>query len=149
MDILIREMNLTDGPFVFEEEQKIYGKTLTKQALYNDIVYNDQTRYFIAKVEDDRVGYVGIFLKESDAEIINIFVSEKYRAQGIGKKLMEKVIDICYKEKISKVNLEVRQDNKVALKMYEDLGFKLQGVLKNYYKNRDNAILLVLELGGI
>jgi len=148
VEVLIRDMNLTDGPYVFEKEQKLYGKILTKQALYNDIVYNDKTRYFIAKIEDKRVGYVGVFLRDKNAEIINLFVSSAYRGLGIGKKLMEKVIDACNNKRISIIILEVREGNEKALQMYEDLGFKFQEVIENYYKNDDNALLLGLNIGG-
>ena len=80
--------------------------------------------------------------------ILNLFVLEKYRGQGIGKKLVDEVINVCNKENINTLTLEVRVSNSYAIKMYEDIGFKLGTVRKKYYENNEDALLMVLELGG-
>ncbi len=148
MDILIRKMNLSDISFVYEEEIKIFGKSLGEKTLYNEILYNKMSRYFIALVEGKRVAYVGSWLTIPNAEILNLFVVEGYRGQGIGKKLVNKVIEICNKEDINMLTLEVRISNKYAIRMYEDIGFKEGIVRKKYYENNEDALLMILDLGG-
>ena len=141
-------MDLSDIPFVYQEEIKIFGKSLGEMTLYNEILYNKMSRYFIALVDNKRAAYVGSWLTIPNAEILNLFVTEEHRGQGIGKKLMDEVIKICNKEGINMLTLEVRFSNKYAIKMYEDIGFKVGTIRKKYYENNEDALLMVLDLGG-
>ena len=148
MNILIRKMDLSDISFVYEEEIKIFGKSLGESTLYNEILYNKMSRYFIATVDKKRVAYVGSWLTIPNAEILNLFVTDEYRGLGLGNKLVDEVISVCTKENIEMLTLEVRVSNEFAIKMYEKIGFKVGSIRKNYYENNEDALLMVLDLGG-
>ena len=148
MDILIRKMDLSDITFVYQEEIKIFGKSLGEMTLYNEILYNKMSRYYIALVDNKRVAYIGSWLTLPNAEILNLFVIEKYRGLGLGKKLVDEVIKVCIKENIEMLTLEVRVSNNYAIKMYEKIGFKVGTIRKKYYENNEDALLMVLDLGG-
>lgn len=147
MSIQVRKMDLSDIPYVYKEELKIFGKSLGEKTLYNEIMYNDMSRYFIALVDNKRAGYVGSWLTLPNAEILNLFVSEKYRGLGIGSLLMDEIVLVCKDNKIENLTLEVRISNKYAIKLYEGIGFKTATVRKKYYENGEDALLMVLELG--
>ena len=149
MNIMIRKMNLDDIPYVYEEEIKIFGKSLGEETLYEDIMHNDMAKYFIALVDNKRAGYVGCWLTIPNADILNIFVASEYRGLGIGRLLMKEVIYICKENNIKTLTLEVNENNKYAIKMYQDLGFVVGSVRKRYYDNNEDALLMMLELGGI
>lgn len=146
MEIRIRKMDLSDIAYVYNEELKIFGKSLGEKTLYNEVLYNDMSRYFIALVDGKRAGYVGSWLTVPNAEILNLFVSEKYRGLGIGKMLMFDVLEVCKAEKIQILTLEVRVSNKYAIKMYQDLGFEVSHVRKNYYKDNEDAYLMMRNI---
>lgn len=148
MEIVIRKMDMSDVPFVYEEEIKIFGKSLGEMTLYNEILHNKMSRYFIALVDNKRAAYVGSWLTIPNAEILNLFVLDDFRGQGIGKKLIDEVIKVCDKELINMLTLEVRVSNNHAIKMYEDIGFKVGTIRKKYYENNEDALLMVLSLGG-
>ncbi|AIO18336.1 ribosomal-protein-alanine N-acetyltransferase [Candidatus Izimaplasma bacterium HR1] len=147
MGITVRKMDLSDIPYVYQEELKIFGKSLGEKTLYNEIMYNDMSRYFIALVDGRRAGYVGSWLTLPNAEILNLFVSEKYRGLGIGRLLMDEVIIVCNDNEIENLTLEVRVSNLYAIKLYEGLGFKNAAIRKKYYENGEDALLMVLDLG--
>lgn len=149
MSVSIRKTDLSDIPFIYEEEVKIFGKSLGEKTLYNEVLYNDLSRYFTAVVDGKRVGYIGSWLTEPNAEILNLLVVESYRGKGIGKSLIKAVIDVCKKENIRSLTLEVRESNKVAKQAYYSLGFKEVTKRKKYYSDGENALLLMLEIGGI
>jgi len=148
LDILIRKMDLSDVPFVYEEEIKIFGKSLGEMTLYNEILYNKMSRYYIALVDNKRAAYIGSWLTIPNAEVLNLFVVEEYRGLKLGKKLVDEVINICKKENIEMLTLEVRVSNSYAIKMYEEIGFKVGTIRKKYYENNEDALLMVLDLGG-
>lgn len=56
--------------------------------------------------------------------IHDIIVDEPFRTIGLGKKLMERCIEIAQERKYCKVTLEVREDNSRAKYVYQGLGFK-------------------------
>lgn len=146
MKIEIRKMNINDIPYVYKEEMKIFGQSLGERLLYKDIMNNNMALYFIASVDNKNAGYVGSWLTIPNAEILNIFVSKKYRRLGIGKKLMTEVIKTCYEKKIEMLTLEVNINNKYAVKMYKDLGFEVNHIRKKYYNNKEDALLMILKI---
>lgn len=67
------------------------------------------------------------FQKLSHQVILSIIMDEKYRGQGYGTKLMEKLIELAKNEHgIELLHLEVYEGNP-ALHLYERLGFKEYG----------------------
>jgi len=146
MKIVIRKMDLSDIPYVYSEELKIFGKSLGEKTLYNEIMYNEMSLYYIALVDNIRAGYVGSWLTVPNAEILNLFVSEKYRGNKIGSRLMERVITDCFNHNIKFLTLEVRPSNKYAIRMYEDLGFYLSHTRKKYYENKEDAYVMIKDI---
>jgi len=56
--------------------------------------------------------------------IHDIVVLSEFRGKGIGKALMQKLIEISEERKYCKITLEVREDNVVAQQLYKSLGFE-------------------------
>jgi ribosomal protein S18 acetylase RimI-like enzyme len=83
-----------------------------------------------AAVSDEIVGLVTGFVNFSTFNVKkylyvhDIVVQKEYRQYGVGRKLMEKCIDIAKEKGYCKVTLEVRDDNVKAKALYESLGFK-------------------------
>lgn len=72
---------------------------------------------------NELVGY--IFIKTNKREkgfISPLWVSKKYRNNGIGKKLLKDAID-----KYEAIDLVVKKDNKIALNLYKKYGFVVIG----------------------
>lgn len=89
------------------------------------------TSIVLFAVEDDRfIGLCNAFVNfatftvKKFVNIHDIVVLNDYRGKGIGRKLMQAVIDVAVKLDCSKVTLEVREDNVVAQGLYQSLGFK-------------------------
>lgn len=64
-------------------------------------------------------------------------VAETYRHQGIGKQLMEYVIKKAQEEKLRAIVCETQNTNTSAIRFYQSLGFKIEGVDISYYSNND------------
>ena len=59
-----------------------------------------------------------------DALVDELYVREKYRGKGIGKASLRFIEEICCREKIEALHLEVDRNNKRAQKLYRETGFK-------------------------
>lgn len=106
----------------------------------------DYTKNIVAKINGETVGCL-VYASKENAEIYDLMVAKKYRHISIGTKLVEKALEISKQENHSKISLEVRESNKVAIAIYEKLNFGNVAKRKNYYKNpTEDAILMVKEL---
>lgn len=108
---------------------------------YNPII-NDYTFILSYKENDKYVGFLIYQLLYEACEIIDIFVLDEYRNKGIGKALINKMLE---NKQIEKVTLEVKKDNKNAIMLYNSLGFKPVSIRKGYYEGID-AILMLKEV---
>lgn len=68
------------------------------------------------------------------ANIYGVYVTEEYRGQGVGRKLIDSVLEEIKKSKdVVKINLTVNPEQKAAVKLYQNSGFKIVGQLKKEF----------------
>lgn len=108
---------------------------------------NLNSTYYIAKLDDEIVGFAG-FLKICDeANLMNIVTKINKRHLGIGKKLLENIIKEAKNQNLKTITLEVNEKNTYAINLYEKkFNFKRIGLRKKYYNNTDDAILMSMSL---
>lgn len=69
-----------------------------------------------------------------------------YRRRGIGKKLLEHVLDVCARTgDFSSVFLHVQVSNESAIKFYQNFGFEIVDTRKQYYKKIEPSDAYVLQ----
>ncbi len=103
---------------------------------------NPNSKYIVAKIDDEIVGFAGIWICVDDIHITNIVTRTDKRCLGIGSLLLEKLIELSKKESLSSLTLEVSDKNTNAIKLYEKYNFKKIGLRKNYYSQNENAIIM-------
>jgi ribosomal-protein-alanine N-acetyltransferase len=85
-------------------------------------------------------GYLIFSGDESEIDIAVLAVDEKYRRQGIGRKLIEKIAEQFPRAALW---LEVREKNETARVFYKKIGFNEHYRRRDYYKNpEDNAVIM-------
>lgn len=97
----------------------------------------DEHKYLVAKEEEKVIGYIGIERILDEVHIINMAVHPDYRGQGIGKRLMQHVLN---DEEV--FFLEVRVSNETAKNIYERYGFKVINTRKQYYADGEDAFVM-------
>ncbi|MEJ5293415.1 MAG: ribosomal protein S18-alanine N-acetyltransferase [Candidatus Methanosuratincola sp.] len=112
--------------------------------------------FLVAQVGEKVVGYnmcrieFGISNIKRDfakkGHVISIAVLEGYRGIGIGQKLMEEGMKNVKESGASEIYLEVRQSNLPAIQLYRKLGFRAVRVLEGYYRDGENAYMMVANL---
>ena len=105
---------------------------------------NGKSKYFVAKQENEIVGFAGILLIIDQVNIMNIVVKKDKRNFGIGSSLLEEIIRYSKIHNATSITLEVNEKNIPAIKLYKKYGFKQVGLRRKYYNNEDNAILMDL-----
>ncbi len=94
---------------------------------------NPQAYYFIALKDEKIVGYAGMCTILDEGHIMNIAVEKTLRGTGIGKKLVQALVDKGHELELTGLTLEVRAGNAAAIKLYESFGFVSVGERTNYY----------------
>ncbi len=105
-----------------------------KEADFYNYFENPLWHFEVAKIDEKAVGYISYMIICDEAEIVNICVLPEHRGLGIGKALLNEMIEKCKAQNAVLVHLEVRKSNSVAIKLYERFGFVSVGVSKNHYK---------------
>ena len=90
------------------------------------------------------IGYIMCIIEWRNGHIISIAVSKEYRNRGVGTMLLNASEHILFKRyNINNIVLEVKFDNKIARKFYYSRGYEDKRLLKNYYDDGSDAILMV------
>ena len=140
---MISEMNLQDleeiKDCLLTDFDDFWSYNILKQELENG-----KSKYFVAKQENEIVGFAGILLIIDQVNIMNIVVKKDKRNFGIGSSLLEEIIRYSKIHNATSITLEVNEKNIPAIKLYKKYGFKQVGLRRKYYNNEDNAILMDL-----
>ena len=82
-----------------------------------------------------------------EASLFNIAVDPAFQRRGLGRQLLQHLIDELIKRNVLTLWLEVRASNLPAIALYEQLGFNQVSRRPNYYptaSGREDAILMAL-----
>ena len=84
-----------------------------------------------------------------EAEILDLAVARQFRRQGNARFLLENFLRLVRERGIREIFLEVRESNAPAIALYRSFGFAATGRRPNYYRNPDEAALLLhLKVSG-
>jgi len=98
---------------------------------------------------DEILAYAIMSCGAGEAHLLNICVRPSYQGQGVGKFMLETMIELAKDKEVNTVFLEVRPSNRIALDMYLKYGFNEIGTRKDYYPakgGREDALILALNL---
>lgn len=140
----VRKMEFRDIKKVVELEEKYLLESLGEKLLASELSEkNNGVSFYVIENDDVVIGYIGRYYFFQEAEVLNFVVDESYQRQGYGQKLFDKMVEDM--KDVKKITLEVRASNIKGINFYTRNGFKQVGVRKRYYKNGEDALLLLKE----
>lgn len=143
MSIIVREMKINDLEKVLEIENKSFTTPWSEDAFKMEIEKNMLSKYIVVEENGEIIGYGGVWIIVDEGHITNIAVHPDYRGRGIGNYIVEGLIDICEKNGIYNMTLEVRVSNYVAQSLYRKYGFKEAGIRPRYYSDTNEDALIM------
>jgi len=142
----VRIARLTDLNEIYNIEKTSFDSE--RQMTYASLKHSlqaKQQRVFVGEIDSIIVGYAIIFLYKDSRRIYSLAIDRNYRSQGLGKKLMNYIIDSIKKENINKLSLEADATNLPLIKFYESFGFRTIKELKDYYGQNQPAFRMILS----
>ena len=79
------------------------------------------------------VGICGVKKIFEEGEISNVAVHPDFRGRGISRKMLELLMREAREDGVEAFTLEVRAGNRIAIRLYESLGFRTEGVRPGFY----------------
>jgi ribosomal protein S18 acetylase RimI-like enzyme len=118
----------------------VVSKGLNEQNYKLRLEHGDTNQVFMARHQNgQQAGYVWVgqvgstFTGENQAFIINLYITLEFRGQGIGSVLMRKAEEWARLHNLDRIGLSVAVDNRVAVELYEKLGYIAETI--RMYKN--------------
>lgn len=146
-ELAFRIMCPQDVEQVMAIEQRAYPFPWTSKIFIDCI----QAGYHCWVLERNQVmvGYVVFINAVGECHLLNICIDPALQGQGLGRKLLQQVLEAVRMDRVKCVFLEVRPSNTRAVQLYVSEGFNEVGVRQKYYptKNgREDAIIFAKEI---
>ena len=140
-EITVKKAEQCHVPQIAEIEKKSIPQPWS-EAAFAAALEDEKAVTLAAFCGDVLCGFItGVYLLDT-ADIYSVAVSENYRKKSVGKRLLEEFFSVL-PDDVQAVNLEVRESNSPAIKLYEKTGFQSVGLRKNFYSDpRENAVLM-------
>lgn len=129
----IERMNSKTILDVSKIEQACFSRPWSLKSIESEL--NNECAYFYTIRDNDNiiVGYGGMHIIIDECYVDNIAVLPEYQHKGIGKRIVNHLIEVAKSKGCNFISLEVRQSNTNAISLYKSFNFTLVGKRKNFY----------------
>jgi [ribosomal protein S18]-alanine N-acetyltransferase len=103
----------------------------------------------VVRKDEEIAGFIAGRRVLDEGEILSLAVGAKFRRSGIGRLLVQAMLEALTSEGAIRIFLEVRESNVGAIAFYEKLGFQRVGRRKNYYQDTGEAALEMAFAGSL
>lgn len=96
------------------------------------------------------VGYGIMSYGAGEAHLLNVCIADAYRCRGIGRRVLQHLLQLAAGAGVREAFLEARPSNTPAIRLYQSLGFTQICVRRGYYQaadGREDAIVLKRYIG--
>ena len=142
-----RPMQMNDLDAIMKIEPQIYPHSWTRGNFSDSI--NSGYSAWVLLLNEKIIGYALMMMVLDEAHLLNLSVARAYQKQGLGRYLLEHMLQIAKNHQAANMFLEVRPSNISAIALYENIGFNEMAIRRNYYpaaNGREDAVLMGLAL---
>lgn len=137
----IRNLRLEDLDRVLEISQKSLPQPWPRSEFEKYI-----EGAFVAEENGKIIGFIIGKISEDIGQIKLIAVDPSYQEKGIGRKLVEHLLNYLKENRARRVLARSRTKNKAGINFLKNSGFKIIETIEKYYPNGENAYLMKKEL---
>ena len=141
MNLVFRPMVIDDVRVVSKIENSLFPDPWPATSFAAEIKDKLISFPFVIENGNDIVGYTICWYYRDELHIGNIAVRFQDQGKGFGKYLLEEIFR--YFSEFKAAYLEVRETNIKAIRLYRRFGFEPAYKRRNYYRNGENALVMV------
>lgn len=142
-----RTMTSDDLDAIMEIEPHIYSHPWSR-GNFSDSLKSGYPAWVLLKGKEI-IGYALMMMVLDEAHLLNLSIAKPYQKQGLGRLLLEHMIEMAKNQGATDMFLEVRPSNISAIALYENMGFNEMAIRRGYYpahNGREDAVLMGLAL---
>ena len=126
-------------------------------AYYAELQGDNRNLMLVARLDNPRpqahsyrlAGYIVARTGAEELHINNVAVRESYRRRGIGRDLLDLILEEGKRSGVQRAFLELRAGNAAALALYEKCGFRVIARREKYYSEPvEDALVMIIQLRG-
>lgn len=147
-DALIDYLKVTtaETPYLIREPEEVTLTHEQEAAFINNCLDSDKSLLLVATINGKHIGNcslnpIGSYKRYAHRCEVAIALYQEFCGCGIGRIMLEQVLEVAKRLGFEQAELEVISDNKKAIALYEKLGFVKYGTFPNNmkYKNGEYA----------
>ena len=139
----LQPMQPCDTVEVMGIEQQVYPFP------WSEGIFNDCLRVgyccWVWREVGQLLGYGVMSVGAGEAHILNLAIHPEHQGRGLGKGMIEHLMQLAEQHGADTAFLEVRPSNVTAIRLYDSLGFNQVGLRKDYYpleQGREDALIM-------
>ncbi len=145
--LVIEAARKKDLEAVWAIEQASFHHPWTRAMFQEELAKYPASLFVLKEMPGERVlGYSCFWTLSGELQLVNIAVHPDLRGKGLGRKLLNHLLQEAESREAEKIFLEVRPSNQAAIGLYERLGFKVLYHRPRYYAPEgEDAWVMVWE----
>ena len=146
----IKDVTLKDLHEISMLEEEVFGEDAFSEDLIKKLIRRNNFFFKLKKssIKGIIIAFAVIIKDRKDrANIINFLVKPKFQNKGYGNRLLNYTIQrIKELENVRKIVLNVKVNNEIAIKLYENSRFKITQKIEQYYHSGEDSFLMELDI---
>jgi ribosomal-protein-alanine N-acetyltransferase len=133
--VVLREMRWTDIEELAALERELFPHDAwSEPTWWAELAERPRRDYLVEEDTDGIAGYAGLDLGGEVADVMTLAVASRAQGRGLGRQLLEELVERAQRDGAEYLMLEVRDDNAPARALYEGAGFELLTTRRRYYQ---------------
>ena len=141
MELLLMKQEHLEG--VATLERLCFAEPWSAKAL--ELLLGSGAFALVCTEGQDVLAYGGMLSVLVEGQITNIAVHPDHRRRGLGRCVLEAMLQEAARRGLVEISLEVRASNAAAIALYEQSGFSCVGRRRNFYKQPTEDALVMLR----
>ncbi|WP_281634113.1 GNAT family N-acetyltransferase [Flavobacterium luteolum] len=143
LKIKTRKIQNQDLDFVYKAICELENEVLDFEVfemIFNENISNPKNLYLIAENESEGLGFISFHTQNLlhhcglVGEIQEFFIHQKYRGQGVGRVLINEILNFAEKNNLKSIEVTTNKKRVENVAIYENLGFTLSHNKFTIYK---------------
>ena len=138
----IRPVQEEDLAALYALEQRCFATDRLSRRRFRHWVSASNREFLVATLNDELLGYGLVLIHRGTrlARLYSLAVSDTARGLGLGRRLLHALETATTQRGRLYMRLEVAEDNKAAITLYESLGYVAFGAYADYYEDHQTAL---------
>jgi len=144
--IVFRRMEENDLPAILSMEKDLFPDPWPRWIFLEEVRDRSMSFATVGEENGEIVCYGIVWIVGAEFHIANMAVRRDRQGAGVGKRLLDRVLNEGRGRRCGVATLEVRPSNARAIGLYRSRAFREVAIRRGYYRNGEDALVMLREL---